>query len=842
MDYRFDFDDQLPDLPIAFDYDEVADLFERKVFGPTSSQAPVGTLNVKKLQDVKYRPSHRCVTTYELIVGKADSSPERTIGVLEFTPEGVIPRLYTADDRLPWLAMATDINEMQKRFSELPAFAAYGDQIRLWEIFPVRYKPGLHCVIRYTAQTPSGNKMFYGKSFSGNADRLMKTLMDLHRSSQENPDMPLISSPVAVWPEMEMILQSAVPNGIEFSHFIYDQRYDASVRESWMVKGGRALGVFHNNSTAPSETKTIYDDLRDLHEYTLIIAKVKPDLAVKYEEVIQQIITKVDHFKEPKAVASHGAMRTDQFILQGDRLAMIDLDSYCWANPARDLGNFLAYLCWKAIRQPEHAEFVERAGRAFLQGYLSVQEEIDEKWLSVYQAASLLKIAGRRFRSLTFLEWPLVIHLIQAAFAAITEDLANLEPETISGIKGKLVAHLRTSSSKTKFPRVFEDKPFPALWSALNAEIMNENLTPILNEVVCSDITSRVVHRAKLLAYKPGKRAVIRYDLDQIECQKYFSVYGKQYPEPYLSERAYKVMKILHDEVFGDADDLGVPRPLGVIPYLSMLVFVPAQGKLLGDYIALHSLEGDEVTHAMELAGKWLAQLHSHQIPLEKEFKIENEVDNIRDWAELISQKYPDERKAAGHIADYLIQKTTALDFSARIPIHKDFHYEHILINDGLKVFDFDEMRLGDPNFDLAHFCANFYLLAYRNEEHTVQFTDLQNLFLDTYSRETGWQWDEKFLFFYIYSCLKIAKQLCKFRGPRPWPEGDEQQAQIWLMIEQGLTILESAKTRSAQTETEVPVFEFAEIKKATRWVKAAQISKSATSSAAIRVSHRPLF
>ena len=98
MEYRFDFDDQLPDLPIAFDFDEVAELFERKVFGSNSS---VGSLNVKKLQDVKYKPSNRCVTTYELIVGKKDGSPERTIGVLEFTPEGVIPRIYTADERLP---------------------------------------------------------------------------------------------------------------------------------------------------------------------------------------------------------------------------------------------------------------------------------------------------------------------------------------------------------------------------------------------------------------------------------------------------------------------------------------------------------------------------------------------------------------------------------------------------------------------------------------------------------------------------------------------------------------------------------------------------------------------
>ena len=416
MEHRFDFDDQLPDLPLAFDFDKVAELFEREVFN--SLQEPAGHASVKKLQDVKYKPSQRCVTTYELIVGNPDGSPERTIGVLEFTPKGVLPRLYTADERLPWLALATDMNHMRRLFSELPGF---GEQATLLEIIPVRYTPGLRCVIRYTVQTPSGNELFYGKSFSENAERLKKTIIDLHQSSLENENMPLIASPVAVWPDLEMIVQAAVPNGIEFTHFIYDQRYDASVRESWMFKAGRALGVFHNNSTAPSETKTVYDDLRDLQEYSVIIDKIRADLAAKYEEVLQHLNTKVGQFQEPKAVASHGTMRTDQFLLQEDRLAMIDLDSYCWANPARDLGNFLAYLCWKAIRQPEHAQFVERAGRAFLEGYLNVHADIDERWLSVYQAASLLKIAGRRFRSLSYPEWPLITHLIQLAGLYLNE-------------------------------------------------------------------------------------------------------------------------------------------------------------------------------------------------------------------------------------------------------------------------------------------------------------------------------------------------------------------------------------------------------------------------------------
>jgi hypothetical protein len=131
-------------------------------------------------------------------------------------------------------------------------------------------------------------------------------------------------------------------------------------------------------------------------------------------------------------------------------------------------------------------------------------------------------------------------------------------------------------------------------------------------------------------------------------------------------------------------------------------------------------------------------------------------------------------------------------------------------------------------------------LLAYRNRKHTAQFTDLQDKFLIAYAHETGWKLNERFLFFYIYSCLKIAKQLCKLRGPRPWPEGDEQRAQVWLMLEQGLTALAGARARVSDDEIGVQVYEYSQIRRL-GWLKASRISKSATSSGAIRVSHRPL-
>jgi aminoglycoside phosphotransferase (APT) family kinase protein len=636
---------------------------------------------------------------------------------------------------------------------------------------------------------------------------------------------------------MNMIVQPAVVEGVEFTKFAYDTAYDGELREAWMRKAGRSLAVFHQ-STVPGETRTIHDDLADLHEYTTMMEKVKPELARKFEDVIERI-TRRAGVPEPEFVAGHGAMRTDQFILQGDQLAIIDLDGYCWSNPARDLGNFLAYLSWKAIRQPEHGQFVERAGRNFLEGYLDVQPDVNEYWLTIYQAASLLKIAGRRFRSLTFLEWPLIIHLIDAATATLEQKLENLEAGSVEEHRGTLVAHLSTSTGLTKFPATFIDREFPALWAALNADMMNTELDGILAGLACEG-QHPSVRRAKLLSYKPGKRGVIRYDLDGMDCRDCTPVYGKLYPTQYYCERAYRMMKFMWEDVFQGQADLGVPEPLGFIPQLSMLVFIPVEGQFLSQVIINQRLDSPVATRTMELAGAWLAELHTHRVPIEKKFSMKDEVDNIREWAELITQKYPEEGKAARNIAAYLLRQADRLVLDEHVPIHKDFHYEHILVDGGLRVFDFDEMRLGDPNFDLAHFCANFYLLAYRNHKHTTQFSKLQNHFFSAYARKTGWVLDEKFLFFYIYSCLKIAKQLCKLRGPRPWPEGEEQHAQVWLMLEQGLTTLAYANGKSSNKDHTLPLFEFSQIRRA-GWKKASRISKSVTSSEAIRVSHKHL-
>jgi aminoglycoside phosphotransferase (APT) family kinase protein len=102
----------------------------------------------------------------------------------------------------------------------------------------------------------------------------------------------------------------------------------------------------------------------------------------------------------------------------GGRWLFLDLDGFGWSDPARDVGNLLAYLRWKALREPRHTRVVAEGRHAFLTGYTARRGALSERHLAAYEAVSMLRIAGRRYRNLAMTEWPLVPRLVDAALEA----------------------------------------------------------------------------------------------------------------------------------------------------------------------------------------------------------------------------------------------------------------------------------------------------------------------------------------------------------------------------------------------------------------------------------------
>jgi aminoglycoside phosphotransferase (APT) family kinase protein len=255
-------------------------------------------------------------------------------------------------------------------------------------------------------------------------------------------------------------------------------------------------------------------------------------------------------------------------------------------------------------------------------------------------------------------------------------------------------------------------------------------------------------------------------------------------------------MDCLWHEIFAHSTRLDIPRPLGVIPELSMLVYLPVHGHFLDEVIApwwQGNIADSQAAAWMALAGEWLAILHQHPFALEKYFQLTTELENLAAWAALVNQSYPETAPATARILEYLQAWAARLRFSTQTPIHKDFHYRHVIVNrvsGDLTAIDFDEMRLGDPAFDLAHFCLNLHLLSYRQtsslQQGPHQVARLNRAFLDAYASRTGWVKDERFRYFSLYTRLKIAKQLCTGRGPHPRPAGEEQRRQVHRILEDG--------------------------------------------------------
>ena len=225
-----------------------------------------------------------------------------------------------------------------------------------------------------------------------------------------------------------------------------------------------------------------------------------------------------------------------------------------------------------------------------------------------------------------------------------------------------------------------------------------------------------------------------------------------------------------------------VPRPVALLPAHGLSVHEAAPGRPLDE------LPVRERTEALVASARWLAVLHGMTLDLERRIKVESEIRKIGEWTTLVSEQQPAVATAATQLGSWLLSRAAAFESVSDTTIHRDFQYRHVLIDAGrATVIDFDEVRVGDPAFDVAHFGANLHLLSVREQLADADAARLAAVFLIEYSAAAGDRAGRNYDFCYAYTCLKIAKQLVRGRGPAPAPEGEELARQVRLMLEEGL-------------------------------------------------------
>lgn len=362
------------------------------------------------------------------------------------------------------------------------------------------------------------------------------------------------------------------------------------------------------------------------------------------------------------------------------------------------------------------------------------------------------------------------------------EGTASRSPHTQANGNG--VADIRVDGEGTP------DVGLALLSEILDGECMEERLRDALALEGDS-----VIDGTSLVALKAGARAVVAYRIMMGRQGSQTEVYAKHFSSAAQADRVHNIMAVLWQQSQSEKAHFDSPRPLAHAEDMDTIFYLPASGAPLDD-----ALEGSRSSLSMKMTAEALVSLHSSPLALDRSFDVVKEVRLAFEWARVVAAVRPKLGSGALTIATRLGRCLPTISLQQNVPIHKDLHYKHVIVGDRCAFVDLDEMRYGDPSFDLAHFCAYLNLLRIRKRARTWETKLLEWLFLDSYSRASNWTVDERFSFFSAYTYLKIAKQLCMEEGVRPRPKGKDRMRQLRAILSHGLTYAESLPSHEARS------------------------------------------
>ncbi|HYL72398.1 MAG TPA: hypothetical protein VEY89_13945, partial [Candidatus Dormibacteraeota bacterium] len=295
-------------------------------------------------------------------------------------PDGARHSSLLGDEGLGGLADAATASVITPWLRDL-----LGSDIESCVVTPVRYRPGRRCVLRYDVATAGGPAVLFGKVLpTAEAAELAAILTALG---------PGFTARVAgIAPQWGLVVQ-ADTGGNSLSHIAKGAVSTDDLVD--VTAAAHLLAHLHARTDPQAPVRTLQRDAEDVMEFIPACKRFAPGVARRLGDVAASAAAQPGGGSTAPA---HGAFRLDQVHTTASAPVLIDIDSYCFAEPERDLGNLLAYLDWRALRRPGVREGVREVRHAFLDGYQQASRRgVDLERLGAYEAVSLLKIAGRRY-------------------------------------------------------------------------------------------------------------------------------------------------------------------------------------------------------------------------------------------------------------------------------------------------------------------------------------------------------------------------------------------------------------------------------------------------------------
>jgi hypothetical protein len=283
---------------------------------------------------------------------------------------GLSLRLWPFDPEFPQLVHLSDPAYVAKMLESLDITH---DRSQMPVITPIRYRPGERHVLRYKISSPetvSGEgQRLYAKLYSnaedaarafGVASRAVEWLADNRLGLQGNKPQALIKA--------DCVILYPHASGIPLSHqFHRPRRWLAAQLE--MI--GSALNILHNGpQTLQAELKenTFVNEVKVVKRASEHIQVLLPET---YDKILDTLDRAQEHYSslpQERPTFTHSDFKSDHILTTSQGLTLIDFDTCKLADPALDLGKFLADLEWWFTLKG--MDGIEEAQAELLKGYV----------------------------------------------------------------------------------------------------------------------------------------------------------------------------------------------------------------------------------------------------------------------------------------------------------------------------------------------------------------------------------------------------------------------------------------------------------------------------------------
>lgn len=377
-----------------------------------------------RILDMRYEPDERCVILYQLgehmVVGtlRWDRPDVKWSEPAQMIPSlGMGAYLFPHDPALPGLAAALETQAMAHALAEgLPECGEGAYRVLRCRAVPLRYRLGRRCTLRldlWLRNVKSGvvvHRTLIGKVYhdGAKAASVYGSMAMLSGTPPVREGRIAVARAVAFLPALAMILQEPMdgtPLDLWLSCREDEATADNSPGGNGVVRAATALAALHTSGLATERQRAVAVEIARLQSRAAQVARADATLGARMSELAATLTARLERLSEWNAEVSfvHGDCKPSQFLLGATQVALLDFDHCGMADPAVDVGTFLATLRQQGLRRSLKAEsregtYVVLEGR-FLDAYCAVSGRGADfrSRAAWYQAAALLRKAQRSF-------------------------------------------------------------------------------------------------------------------------------------------------------------------------------------------------------------------------------------------------------------------------------------------------------------------------------------------------------------------------------------------------------------------------------------------------------------